>query len=163
MDQPTTAPTYDQRVQEFLAQRRIAVAGVSRTATAPANAIYQKLKGAGYEVFAVNPNAETFDGAPCYPSLAAIPGGVDGAVLVTRPEVSEELVRQCAQAGIARVWMHQSFDKASTSVSERAVAFCAANGIAVIAGGCPMMFCSPDLGHSCMRWLMRRTGALPRR
>lgn len=162
MSQQSTKPTLDSLVGDFLAQRRIAVAGVSRSGESAANGIYKKLKGEGYEVVPVNPNADEFEGDRCYPSLTAIPGGVDGAVLVTRPEVTEALVRQCAEAGIPRVWMHQSFASAGTSVSPAAVAFCEQHGIAVIAGGCPMMFCSPDLGHRCMRWVLRRTGGLPR-
>jgi uncharacterized protein len=154
-------PDLEARVKDFLAQRRIAVAGVSRSGQSAANGIYQRLKGAGYEVVPVNPHSEQFEGEPCYPSLTAIPGGVDGAVLVTRPEVTEELVRQCHAAGIKRVWMHQSFDKAGSSVSRTAVEFCQTHDIMVIDGACPMMYCQPDFGHRCMRWILARTGGLP--
>lgn len=159
----TTAqtPSLAARVEDFLAQRRIAVAGISRSGQSAANGIYQRLKGAGYEVVPVNPHTEQFEGERCYPSLIAIPGVVDGAVLVTRPEVTEELVRQCHEAGITRVWMHQSFDKAGSSVSPAAVAFCREHGIMVIDGACPMMYCQPDLGHRCIRWILSRTGGLP--
>lgn len=158
---PTSAPSLDARVQDFLAQRRIAVAGVSRTGESVANGIYQKLKGAGYEVFPVNPHAESFDGARCYPDLGSIPGGVDGVVVATRPAVTEDLARQAVAAGVPRVWMHQSFDKANTSVSAAAVSYLEQHGATVIAGACPMMFCSPDIGHRCIRWILRRTGGLP--
>ncbi|NTU79230.1 MAG: CoA-binding protein [Chloroflexales bacterium] len=158
---PAAPTTLDDRVKDFLAQRRIAVAGVSRGGQAAANGIYQKLKGAGYQVVPVNPNTDSFEGEPCYPDLTSIPGGVDGVVIVTRPEVAEALVRQCTTAGIQRVWMHRSFDKAGSSVSPAAVAYCEQHGITVIAGGCPMMFCSPDIAHRCMRWILRRTGGLP--
>jgi uncharacterized protein len=157
----TQPPSLELRVQDFLAQRRIAVAGVSRSGQSAGNAIFQRLKGAGYEVVPVNPHAEEFEGVPCYPSLTAIPGGVDGAVLVTRPAVTEELVRQCPEAGISRVWMHQSFEKAGSSVSPAAVEFCRTHGIMVIDGACPMMYCQPDLAHRCIRWFLARTGGLP--
>lgn len=157
----TQTPSLEAKVQDFLAQRRIAVAGVSRSGQSAGNGIYQRLKGAGYDVVPVNPNAEQFEGVPCYPSLGAIPSGVDGAVLVTRPEVTEALVRQCPDAGIKRVWMHQSFDKAGSSVSRAAVEFCHAHDIMVIDGACPMMYCQPDLGHRCIRWILARTGGLP--
>jgi predicted CoA-binding protein len=86
---------------------------------------------------------------------------VDGVVVSTRPEVADEIVRQCAEAGISRVWLHRSFGEGS--VSESAVKFCEENNISVIAGGCPMMFCKPvDFGHTCMRWMLRVTGALPK-
>jgi uncharacterized protein len=154
--------TLEARVADFLAQKRIAVAGVSRTKPSPANLIYKKLKDAGSQVFAVNPNAATFEGDPCYSNLKAISGGIDGVVIVTRPELTEEIVRQCVDAGVSRVWMHQSFAKASTSVSDDAARFCSDNSITVIAGACPMMFCQPvDFGHKCMRWMLRVTGGLP--
>jgi uncharacterized protein len=158
----STLATLEARVQDFLAQKRIAVAGVSRTQDGPANLIYRKLKGAGYQVFAVNPHADSFDGDPCYPNLRAIPAALDGVVAVTRPEVTEALVRQCVEAGVPRVWMHQSFARAGSSVSPEAVEFCRAQNTSVIAGGCPMMFCAPvDVGHRCLRWLLRATGGLP--
>lgn len=158
-----TAVTLDAKIQDFLAQRRIAVAGITRGEDGSANLIYRKLKSTGHQVFAVNPNADSFDGDPCYPNLQAIPGGVDGVVIVTRPEVTEAIVRQCAAAGVARVWMHQSFAQAGSSVSAAAVEFCRDHNISVIAGACPMMYCTPvDFGHRCMRWMLGVSGKLPK-
>ncbi len=157
-------------VDDFLAQERIAVAGVSRTRNEAANGIYRKLRRAGHRVYAVNPNTDTFGGDPCYPDLASLPEPVDGVVIVTRPETSEQLVAQCVAAGVPRVWMHCLFGTKppglfsgpaakTTSVSEEAVRMCEANGIQVIPGGCPMMFCEPvDVGHKCIRGLMRVLG-----
>lgn len=158
----TTGSSLEAKVKDFLAQKRIAVAGVSRSGASAANAIYKKLKSEGYQVFPVNPNTDTFEGDVCYRDLASIPGGVDGVVMVTRPEVSEELMRQCKAAGIRRAWMHRSFDKAGSSVSQAAVDFGEANGITVIAGACPMMYCTPDFGHRCMRWILGMSGGLPK-
>jgi predicted CoA-binding protein len=158
-----TVPTLSEIIADFLAQRRIAVAGVSAARETPGNMIYRKLKSAGYQVFSVSPTAETFDGDRCYPDLLSIPGGVDGAVIATRPAVTEELVRQCVAARVPRVWMHESLIHGGTSVSADAVAFCREHDIALIAGACPMMYCAPvDIGHSCMRWVMRVTGGLPK-
>jgi predicted CoA-binding protein len=151
------------KVDEFLAQKRIAVAGVSREQShhPAANLIYQRLKRSGHEVFPVNPNMQRFEGEPCYPNLQAIPGGVDGVVIITRPETTDQIVRDCTTAGVHRVWMHQSMAKGS-SVSPEAVEYCRQHEISVIAGGCPMMY-GPgvDFGHACMRWVMKLTGGLP--
>lgn len=145
---------------EFLAQRRIAVVGVSRSEGQAANIIYKKLRDTGYEVFAVNPNAEEVEGDPCYPELAAIEGGVDAVVVATHPDVTPAVVRECAACGVHRVWMHRSFG--AGSVSDEAVALCDEHGIDVIAGACPMMFIDrADLGHRCMRWILGRMGKLP--
>ena len=152
----------DERVRDFLAQRRIAITGVSAKRELTGNIIYRKLKAAGYQVFPVHPTAATFDGDPCYPNLAAIPGGVDGVVIVNRPDVTDAVVRECVEAGVPRVWMHQSLAKAGTSVSPEAVEFCNEHGISAIGGACPMMYVrGADFGHRCMRWMLRLTGGLP--
>lgn|SRR5574341_30912 len=145
----------------FLAQSRIAVAGVSRTKSDAANLIYRRLKGRGYQVFPVNPNATRVEGDACYPSLGAIPGGVSAVVIVTRPQITEEIVRQCPGAGVRHVWMHRSLVHSGSSVADAAVEFCEAQGINVIPGGCPLMFGrTADVGHRCMRWIMRVSGRL---
>jgi uncharacterized protein len=151
------------KVHDFLAQKRIAVAGVSRDQShhPAANLIYQRLKRTGHEVFPVNPNMPSFEGDRCYPDLQSIPGGVDGVVIITRPETTQQIVHDCSSAGVRRVWMHQSMAKGS-SVSPDAVEYCRQHDISVIAGACPMMF-GPgvDFGHACMRWMMKLTGGLP--
>ena len=92
----------------FLASRRIAVTGVSRTTKGHgANTVYQRLRNREYEVFPVNPNADQVEGDPCFPDLTSIPGGVDAVVIATRPDVAEATMRECAELGIRHVWMHR--------------------------------------------------------
>ncbi len=153
--------TLIETVNDFLAQKRIAVAGVSRSGEAAANAIYKKLRDAGYQVFPVNPNASEIEGDRCYANVSSIPGSVDGVVIATSPQVTEQIVRECAEAGVPRVWMHRSFGEGS--VSSEAADFCRNHNITVIPGGCPMMFCEPvDFGHKCIRWVLNLTGGLPK-
>ncbi len=148
-------------VAAFLQGRRIAVAGVSRDKGQPANAIFRRLKASGYEVLPINPTASEVEGAACYRDLAAAPGPIDGVMIVTSPKASIEVVRQCAQLGIRRVWFHRSIGEGS--VSEEAVKECAARGIDAIVGGCPLMFCEPvDIGHKCMKWWFQRQGRVPK-
>ena len=149
---------FDELAQEFLAQKRIAVAGVSRSSSEAANGIYRTLRDKGYQVFAVNPNAETVEDDPCYASMQAIPGGVDGAILVTNPEQTTQIVQDCVTAGVPRVWMHNNTLMPS-SVSDEGTAVCRENGIKVIAGGCPMMYFDPF--HKCMKWVLDKMGRLP--
>lgn len=159
----TNKTSLEAKIDDFLSQRRIAVAGVSRDDNhhPAANLIYRRLKQTGHEVFAVNPHLQTFEGDRCYPNVQSVPGGVDAVVIVTRPETTAKIVRECSAAGIRRVWMHQSTAKGS-SVSQEAVEYCRAHDISVIAGACPMMF-GPgiDFGHACMRWMLKLTGGLP--
>jgi len=147
---------------EFLAQRRIAVVGVSRDDKQPANLIYRRLRDSGHEVFAVNPNAEQVEGDRCYPALRAVPGEApDGVVVVTTPQVAEQVVAEAQACGIPRVWLHRGIGPGSSS--EQAVEFCSEHGIAVIPGGCPCMFGeSSDAGHRCMRVMLQLSGKVPR-
>ena len=158
------AASLDSKVDEFLAQKRIAVVGVSRDPGhhPVGNLIYDRLKKTGHQVFAVNPHMQTFEGDCCYSNLKSIPNGVDGVVIITRPAVTAQIVHDCKDAGVRRVWMHQSIGKGSTSVSPEAVEFCRQNGITVIAGACPMMYGDGvDFGHTCMRLFLKVTGGLP--
>ncbi len=148
----------DTMAKDFLAQKRIAVSGVSHTKTDSANMIFLKLKESGHEVFAVNPNAEKVEGETCYPSVKAIPGGVDGVVIINKPQITEQVVRDCAEAGVKRVWMHNN-TMAGSSVSPEAVKFAKEHGISVIDGACPMMWM--DFGHKCMRFVLGAMGRLP--
>jgi len=153
-------PTLAESAAEFLAHRRIAVAGVSRKGDVAANNVYRRLRAGGYQVFAVNPNATEVEGDACFPDLAAIPGGVDAVVIATHPDACVDLVRQCGELGIPRVWMHRGIGPGS--VNDEAVRLCGELGIAVIPGACPVMFCEPvDFGHRCMRWFFGKTGKLP--
>jgi predicted CoA-binding protein len=147
---------------EFLASKRVAVTGVSRQPKDHgSNIVYKRLRERGYEVFAVNPNADEVEGDHCYPDLRSIPGGVDAVVIATRPEIAEETMRQCAELGIKHVWMHRG--PGAGSVSEPATEYGRQRGIAVIDGGCPCMFGpTADRGHKVMRAVFTLTGKVPR-
>jgi len=150
-----------QAAAEFLANKRIAVTGVSRRPRDHGgNIIYKRLRDRGYQVFAVNPNTDEIEGDPCYPSLSAIEGGVDAVVIATRPEIAELTMRECAELGIQYVWMHRSFG--GGSVSPVAAAFGRERGIHVIDGGCPLMFePTADFGHKIIRGICRLNHHMP--
>jgi uncharacterized protein len=146
----------------FLANKRIAVTGVSRKPESHgSNVVYQRLRARGYEVFAVNPNAGQVEGDRCYRDLKSIPGGVEAVVIGTRPDRAVATMRECAELGIRHVWMHRSVG--GGSVSAAATAIGRENGISVIPGGCPLMF-EPvsDGAHKAMRFVFTLTGAVPR-
>lgn len=147
---------------EFLATKRIAVTGVSSNPKGHAsNLVYQRLRQRGFEVFAVNPKAETVEGDTAYPDLKSIPGGVEAVVIGTRPETAEATMRECAELGIKRVWMHRSMG--TGSVSPAATEYGRQHGITVIDGGCPLMFGpTADFGHKCMRFFFSLSGAVPK-
>ncbi len=139
----------------FLANRRIAVTGVSRSARDHgANVVFKRLKDRGYEVFAVNPNADEVEGERSYHDLTSIPGGVEAVVIATAPHWGEDTMRECDQLGIKQVWMHRG--PGAGSVSDAATAYGREHGITVIDGGCPLMFePTADFGHKVMKVIFR--------
>jgi len=156
----------DTLVQDFLAQKKIAVVGVSDRRVTGCNMVYTKFKRANYQVFAINPRISTFDGDPCYPDLKSVPEKPDAVFILANPKVTDLVVQQCVDLGIKHVWMHCMMGikpgKAAsmTSVSQEAVQKCRENGITVIPGSCPNQFFKPDIGHGMMRWLWRAVGFL---
>jgi predicted CoA-binding protein len=155
-------PTIKEAAAEFLVNKRIAVTGVSREPQSHgSNIVYRRLRERGYDVFAVNPNADEVEGDRCYLDLKSIPGGVDAVVIGTRPEIAESTMRECAELGIEQVWMHRAFG--TGSVSEAAAEFGRQRGISVIDGGCPLMFGpTADPGHKAMRFVCTLTGKVPK-
>jgi predicted CoA-binding protein len=149
---------FDMLAKDFLAQEHIAIAGVSRSNDSTANYIYRTMRDKGYSVYPINPNAEEVEGDLCFSNMQAVPEKLDGAIIVTSPEVSELVVEDCIEAKVPRVWMHNNTFMPS-SVSDKATAACRDNGIVVIDGGCPLMFM--DFGHKCMKWILSVTGRLP--
>jgi uncharacterized protein len=154
----------DTLVQDFLAQKKIAVVGVSDKRETGCNLGYRKFKEAGYSVSAVNPRLESFEGDPCYPDLASIPDKPEAVFILANPKITEQIVQQCVDLGIRHVWMHclmgtkPGLAASMTSVSAEAVRMCRENGIAVIPGACPNQFLKPDFGHALMRVMFRTLG-----
>jgi predicted CoA-binding protein len=149
-------PSIDEAASAFLAKKRVAVTGVSRAPKQHgSNTVYKRLRERGYDVFAVNPNAEQVEGDRCYHDLRSIPGGVEAVVIATSPERADETMRECAELGIEHVWMHRSYG--AGSVSSNATAYGREHGITVIDGGCPCMFKpTADFGHQVMRRVYAR-------
>lgn len=151
-------------VQDFLAQKKIAVVGVSDKRDTGCNLTYRKFKENGYTVYAVNPRISSFEGDPCYPDLKSLPEKPDGVFILANPKVTEQIVQQCVDLGVKRVWMHcmmgtkPGLAQGMTSVSQSAVDLCKANGITVIPGSCPNQFLKPDFGHGMMRSMWKLFG-----
>jgi len=148
---------------EFLSHKRIAVTGVSRTpASHGGNVVYKRLRDSGYQVFAVNPNAESVEGDRAYHDLASIPGGVDVVIVATRPDQDAGTIDECAALGISRVWMHRFMGTGSCSPEAAKVG--RSKGITVIEGGCPLMFgAASDGGHRMMKTFGTWLGGVPRK
>lgn len=143
-------------VEQFLAQRSLALAGASRSGKKFGNTVFKELTAKGYEVALVHPAAPDIGGHRCYPAVTELPHEVGGLVLVVPPDQTEGLVRQAASAGIRHVWMQQG------SESPKAVEFCQANGINEVHGECILMFAQPSGIHKFHGWVWRLLGKLPK-
>lgn len=154
----------DVLVQDFLAQKKIAVVGVSDKRETGCNLGYRKFKDAGYKVYPVNPRLSQFEDAPCYPNLSAIPEKPDAVFILANPTVTEQITEECIALGIKHLWMHcmmgtkAGLGEGTSSVSQKAVERCREKGMSVIAGSCPNQFLNPDFGHAIMRHLFRFMG-----
>jgi len=139
-----------QAIADFLSGKR----------SAPANAIYRKLRDSGHEVIPVNPNASELEGQKCYPDVHSVPGTVDAVMVATHPSISEEVARAALDKGVRHIWFHRSFGDGS--VSATALEECRNRGVEPIEGGCPLMYCQPvDFGHRFIHWLLRRLRRVP--
>ncbi len=149
--------------EQFLTHKRVAVTGVSRSPKDHgANFVYRRFRDRGYEVFAVNPNADEVEGDTSYHSLRDIPEGVEAVVIGTKPETADATMRECAELGIEHVWMHRG--PGEGSVSPTAASYGREHGIHVIDGGCPCMFGpTSDPGHKVMCSMLKLAGNVPRR
>ena len=149
------------RIQEFLGHRRFAMVGLSREEKHFSRALFRELTSRGYDVVPVNPEAGEIEGRPCFAHLQDVQPPVDGALLMTKPRVTDDAVRDCAAAGVKRVWMFRG--GGSGAVSEKAVEFCESRGIDVIPGECPMMFLPHGAWFHRFHGLVKKiTGSYPR-
>lgn len=143
-------------IEEFLAQKRLGLAGASRSGRGFGNSVLKELRAKGYEILPIHPVAAEVSGVPCVASVADLPEDVGGLILVVPPSETERLVRQAAERGIQRVWMQQG------AQSPAAIAFCEQSGLTAIHGQCILMF-APHAAwfHRLHRWIWGRLGRLP--
>jgi predicted CoA-binding protein len=148
------------RANEFLGLRRIALVGVSRNPRDMSRALFRELRGRGYDVVPVNPGLDAVDGVPCAKRLQDVRPPVEGALLMTPPGATEQVVRDSAEAGVPRVWMHRGAGQGA--VNPVAVSYCRDHGIAVVEGACPFMFLpGAGLVHRAHGFVARLLGRHP--
>jgi uncharacterized protein len=130
--------TVCESIQDFLGQKRFAIVGVSQSPKDFSRSLFREFRERGYDPVPVNPAAREIEGQACFSRLQEIQPPVHGALLMTSPAVTDAVVRDCAEAGIKRVWMYRAGGRGA--VTQEAVQFCESSGMAVIPGECPLMF-----------------------
>jgi predicted CoA-binding protein len=149
-------------IEDFLAQKRIAMAGISRDPASFSAKLFEELCRRGYDVVPLNPNTAEVQGRRCFARIQDVQPPVEAVLLMTSPEATETVVNDCAEAGIQRVWMYRAGGRGA--VSRQAVQFCRERGIQVVPGECPFMFL-PDTArfHRFHGFVRKITGRYPRR
>lgn len=145
----------DQNVIDFVKGKRIAVVGASRSGKKFGNVVCTELKERGYQVFIVHPEAQEIDGEPCYPSLAALQGKVDGVVISVTPRKAAGALREAAGAGIKNIWLQQGAQSPETASAAAEL------GVTPVTGKCILMYAEPVRSvHSWHRAFARLFGQL---
>jgi hypothetical protein len=148
-------------IEDFLAQKRIAMVGISHDTKSFSSILFKELLRRGYDVVPVNPNLHQVLGRKCFAQVQDIEPPVDAALLMTSPSVTEGIVQDCAEAGIRRIWMYRAGGQGA--VSDHAIEVCRERGIRVVPGECPLMFLPQSGGIHLLHGLFRRlTGRYPR-
>jgi predicted CoA-binding protein len=147
-------------IEDFLAQKRIAVVGVSRDPKDFSRGLFRTFRERGYDAVAVNPELQSFDDTPCFARLDDVTPQVDAVLVMTSPPITDDVVRQCARLGTGRVLIYRAGGKGA--VSPQAVEFCEEHGIEVVPGECPYMF-FPKSGwfHGLHGFIKKISGAYP--
>ncbi len=155
-------PTTLADIHDFFAQRRIALIGLSRDEKDFSRMMFRELSNRGYDVLPVNPAAAELEGRRCFARMQDIQPPPDAALVMTPPSQAERVVRDCAEAGVRRVWLHRGGGQGS--VSPQAVEFCRSNGLRLVEGYCPFMFLPrTQFVHRVHGFFMKIFGAWPPR
>lgn len=155
-------PTTIADVRDFLSLRRIALVGVSRDPKELSRMLFREMCDKGYEMVPVNPAVGELESRRCFARVQDIEPPVEGALVMTAAQKTEQVVRDCAEASIRRVWMHRGGGQGS--VSREAVEFCHQQGMRLVEGYCPFMFLAhTQFVHRVHGFFSKLTGSYPRK
>jgi uncharacterized protein len=146
-----------EQIEDFIAQKKLAVVGFSSNPKKFGNMIYKSLIEKGYKVYPINPKGGMINAVQCYANIASLPEQVDGVIIVIKPLETEKVVQQALSEGIKRVWIQQGAE------SKEAIKYCEDNGISVVYKECIMMYTTPKaFPHSIHRFFRGIFGKMPK-
>lgn len=144
-------------IEDFLENKKLAIAGVSRNPKKFGHVVYEDLKKKGYQVLAVNPVAESINGDPSFKSVNDLPGDVRHLLILTPKKDTDAVLREAINKGITNIWVQQMSETADT------IRIAEEYDIELITGKCIFMFAEPVAGiHKFHRTLMKWFGRLPK-
>ena len=141
-------------IQEFISGKRVALLGASRSNDKYkfGNMAAAELKRRGYEIYLVHPQAETINGIATYPSLSALKGRVDGALVSLPAGKSADVLREAAAAGITNVWIQQGGE------SQELIELGEQLKLNLVTGKCILMYAQPVRSYHMIHRLFAKLG-----
>lgn len=139
-------------ITRLLTPRSVAVVGAGRRATSLGRAVVGNLRASGFTgaVYPVNPRLSELDGLNCYPSVSAIPGEVDLAVIATPASRVRSVVADCAAKAVHSIVIISSgFAETGPDgrrIEREIVELARANGARVVGPNClGILNTAPDI------------------
>ena len=147
-------------IDKFMANKRIAMVGVSRKKRDFSRILFRAFQKHGYDMVPINPRAKEVEGIAAFEDIGAVEPPPQAALLMTSRKRCEGLLRECAEAGVKWVWLY-GFNGPSAA-TKAAETLCEEHGMCLIPGYCPMMFLpKPGPLHGSHRLFLRVIGKLP--
>jgi predicted CoA-binding protein len=125
-------------IEDFLSCKRLAMVGVSSNPKDFSRGLFAEFTRRGYDMVPVNPQMSEVGGTRCFARLQDVQPPVEGVVVMTAADKSEQVVHDADEAGISRVWLYRA--AGAGAVSEAAVNYCQARCMQLVSGYCPYMF-----------------------
>ena len=136
-------------IDDFLAQRKLALVRPSPAATVMGGQIDKELAAKGYEVSVVY-----LDKSVPAARLADMKDQVEGAIIAVPKAQCEAAVQEAVDAGIPRIWIQAGCD------TKEALALCEKQGLPAVSGSCVLMYAEPVKSvHAFHRWMARVFGS----
>ena len=127
----------DSNTQDFIKHKKIAIVGASRSGNKFGNMAAKELKGRGYEIYYVHPDAAEIDGQPVYPNLGSVKEKAQSVWVSVSAERGAEILREAAAAGLTKVWLQQGGDSPELLKLGQEL------GLNLVSGKCILMYAEP--------------------
>lgn len=144
-------------IEQFLASKKIAIAGVSRNPKKFGYIVFNELRQKGYDICPINPGVEEIDGVKSYKSVLDIPDDFKELFIVTPKIETDIVIEQAAQKGINHIWVQQMANSKNTEQVAKDL------NIEIILKECIFMYAEPVKGiHKFHKVLWKLFGKLPK-
>ncbi|MEA3463386.1 MAG: CoA-binding protein [Bacteroidota bacterium] len=145
-------------IQDFLNDKKVAIVGASGKKDNFGRSLMLEISKKDYEVIPVNPKCEEVEGVSCISTVKDLPEDVVSVILAVPSSLTDEIIDQCVDTPIKRVWMIRGVGRGA--YTESAYQKCRENNIQVVYGFCPLMFYGDGM-HKFHLWLRLTFGKLP--